>query len=447
MYLAITDGTTTVVLSGTSPVQGVTYFPASPATRDGELQPVTETAQVNLRGTAAAIRASVNAVEGLLRLARERQATGVGVRVFVLYRPVDADSASYRSEIYDGRVVWSDNPGLRRLGDTNPPAQVAVIWTRAPWWEGDEAELSISATAQAAATGGRTINNDPANGNWVQAAAAQVAGVLPAPLRVHLINNTGSTQNYRRVMLGVNAYSDPANFVHYLQGEARLSGGSNTADATSSGGALLEFTASSSPTTFQWTLPQADMQRSNGRRFRVLGRFEATAGPLYVRPDIRTSGGVVLWQGDELALGTLLYESWQDFGVVPLLPGGYNALYGAARLGLTFRGAGSVYLDVLQLTSLDSYRHIEMVGTGVATANGAALIHDGIEGQTYTQGGGVRTPVPASFGGPLLAQPGLINRLYVLHQVNAGGTAGAGDAPIAASMSVRLYYRPRRVTV
>jgi hypothetical protein len=88
-----------------------------------------------------------------------------------------------------------------------------------------------------------------------------------------------------------------------------------------------------------------------------------------------------------------------------------------------------------------------MVGTGVATANGAALIHDGIEGQTYTQGGGVRTPVPASFGGPLLAQPGLINRLYVLHQVNAGGTAGAGDAPIAASMSVRLYYRPRRVTV
>jgi hypothetical protein len=335
---------------------------------------------------------------------------------------------------------------LRHLEYTLPTVQIAVIWTRAPWWEGDEAELAIAASGQSAATGGRTIDNNPAVANWVQAQSTVIAGNLPAPVRIHLINNTGSTQNYRKVMLGVNAFSDPDSLVNFLQGEAKISGGSTVADAESSGGNVLSFTASSSPTTFQWTLPAADMARTKGRRFRLLARMEA-AGAIYVRPDIRTSGGVVQWQGDELALTSPLYESWQDLGVVPLLPGGYSAAYGAARLGLSFRGSGIVALDVIQLTSLDSYRHLEMLGSGLPTNNGTAFVHDSIDLQTYLLAGSVRVPVPTTFGGPLMIYPGYHNRIYILHQVNAGLTAGEDDANISLSFSVRLYYRPRRVTV
>jgi len=447
MYLAITDGTTTVVLSGTAPVRGCTYFPGTPQRTLGELQPVTETAEVNLSGTAAAIRASVNAVELLILAAVQRQATGAGSRVYAMYKPVDGDATTWRSEITDGRVIWSTNPGLRRLGDSNPFVQVAVIWARVPYWEGAEVELPLSANGQAAATGGRTIYNDPANGNWVQVAADQVTGNLPAPIILQMTNTSGSSRNFRRVMVSANAYSDPANLVHYLQGEARLSGGTVTADATCSGGNRLAFTTDiSTPTTFQWTLPQADMQRTRGRRFRILARIDY-AGALYVQPQVRNSAGVILWEGDELAFDSIGGESWRDFGVLPLPPGSSETAAAAMRLGLSLRGGGLGSLDVLQLSSLDSYRHWELPPTGLAIANNAAIVHDGIAGAAYSLASSVRTPLPTAFGGPILLQPAMLQRLSIVHQIYTGAGGGAGEAPIAATMSVRAWHRPRRVTV
>jgi hypothetical protein len=73
MYLDISDGTTTVVLSGTSPVKGCTYFPQTAQYRSGDWQPVTEDATVNLQGTAANIRTTINNVETLLQAAIRRQ--------------------------------------------------------------------------------------------------------------------------------------------------------------------------------------------------------------------------------------------------------------------------------------------------------------------------------------------------------------------------------------
>jgi len=444
MILTLTDGTTTATLSGSGVIRGCTYFPDTPQKRAGEWMPVTETATVNITGSASSVRAAVTTIEGLIIAAQRRQETGAGERVFVSYKPVTADTDAYRSEVLDGRVVWPSNPGLRHLENTVTTTQIAVIWTRAPWWEGAEAELAIGALGQSAATGGRNIDSDPADANYIQAQSGVIAGNMPAPVRIHLINNTGSTQNYRRVMMGVNAFSDPDSFVNFLQGEAKISGGSVVADAAASGGNALQFTASSSPTTFQWTLPAADMARTKGRRFRILARVACNGGMQQVRPDIRTSGGVVLWQGDELSFNTFTYASWEDFGVVPLPPGGYSSAYGAARLGLTFRGAGQIEVDIIQLTPLDSYRHLEMLGSGVPTNNGTAIVHDSIDLQTYQLASTTRTPLPTTFGGPLMIYPGYHNRIYILNQVNAGGTT---DANINLSFSVRLYYRPRRVTV
>jgi hypothetical protein len=447
MLLQLTDGTTTVVLSGTSPVRGATYFPATPSYSANVLQPVTETAEVNLTGTQTAIRATINSIETLLRRGLERQATGAGERVFVEYKPVDTDSAAYRSEVLDGRVQWSADPGLRRLGDNNPTVRVAVIWTRAPWWEGPEAELQLSANGQGAATGGRTTYNDPANGNWVQVAAAQIAGNLPAPIRLQLMNTAGASKNFRRVFVGVNAFSDPDNLVHFLQGEARISGGSVDSDAAHSGGQALEVTLSGTPTAYSWTLPQADLQRTKGRRFRLLLRTPGATGSLYVQPQIRTTAGTLLWTGDELPLTTPIYESWQDLGIVPLPPGGYSGGSAQLRLALALRGSGVALLDVLQLTALDDYLHMELPGVGMAIGNNEAIVHDSIERLVYHLSGSVHAPLSTAFGGELLLQPGVNNRLYILHQLNAAQTGGAGDAPIGNTLSVRAYYRPRRVTV
>ena len=167
MLLTISDGTTTIDLSGTAPVRGCTYYPLTPSTKADELQDVTETAEVNLSGTEAAIRATINAVERLLTAARGRSNGEGGVpRIYANYKPVDADAATYRSEIVDGRVEWSSNPGLRRIGDTEPFIRVAVIWTRRPFWE---------VPAEAAAGTVHITNGDMAGGaaigQWVGPAA------------------------------------------------------------------------------------------------------------------------------------------------------------------------------------------------------------------------------------------------------------------------------------
>lgn len=440
MYLDISDGTTTVVLSGTSPVTGCTFFPKTSQYKNGDWQPVTEDAIVNLRGTHSAIRSTTNSVEGLIQAAVRRQQTGVGPRVYVNYKPVDSDSA-YRSEVIDGRVNWSSEPGLRRLGDTNPPAQVQIIWTRQAGWDGPESELSISSNGQAAATGGRTVTNNPAGANWVQAAAAQVGGVLPTPVRIELTNSSGSSQAYRKLVVGLNAYSDPANLVYYLQGEARASGGTVTSDATCSGGSRLDFTATSSPTTFQWTLPAADMQRTDGRRARLVARMNFVTGALYVRPKILDSGGnQVLWQGDELSLGTLSDVMLWDLGIIPLPPGGYGTSYGAVRLGLEVRGASNASLDVLQLTMIDSYRFYELPSVSVA-AN-SVIVLDSIDQRNYVSISGAWMPLPVAFGEPIMAQPNTLQRFHFLYEI-----AATNGVPITGTLSARIYARPRRLTV
>lgn len=446
MYLDITDGTTTVVLSGTSPVLGCTYFPDTAQYRNGAWQPVTESAEVNLRGTATAIRATVSSIARLLQQADDRQKTGVGPRVFVNYKPVDADSTAYRAEVLEGgRPVWSTNPGLRRLGDTNPTVQIAVIWTRAPGWDGAETEISISANGQAAATGGRTVYNNPANGNWVQMAAAQVAGDMPTPVRIQLTNTTGGAIYYNKLFLAVNSFSDPANLVHYLQAEAATGAPvvANDATCSGSGSNWLSIGAPGGP-TFLYTLPAADLQRTRGRRFRLLGRFSGIVGnDLYVKPSIRDAAGTVtLWTGDEMSCGLdsgTLVGTWRDFGVIPLPPGGYNSAYGALTLALTWRGtANPVYLDVLQLSPLDSYRSIYAATPSIA--NNAAIVFDGIEGMTYSVTSSARAPIANAYNAPLMLQPNTLQRIYVLHETGTG-------AQIGNTFSVQVYYRPRRLVV
>jgi hypothetical protein len=345
--------------------------------------------------------------------------------------------------VFDGRVVWSTDPGLRRLGDTNPTVRIDVIWTRAPGWDGDLTQISLSANGQAASTSARTITNDPANGNWVQMAAAQVTGDMPTPVMLELTNATGGAQAYRKLFVNVNASSDPANLVHYLQAEAAVSGGSSSADAACSGGNKWSVTLSTTPTTYQWTLPQADMQRTKGRRARITARVVRIAGASYVRPKILDSAGAqVLWTGDELYLGSLTDTVLLDLGIVPLPPGGYGATYAAHRLGLELRSSGAPtdVFDVFQLTMLDAYLYADL--NSISVANNAALVLDGVEGRNYISASSVWTPLATSFGGPLLLQPNTLQRIHVLYEIAA--TAGV---PITSTLGVRAYFRPRRLTV
>lgn len=435
--LRLTDGTTTVTLTS-SPWLGATYAPEA---AEFGAETVTETAVCVIEGSAATIRTAVNGLETLLHDAWLRSRVQ-NAKLWVEYRPIDSD-AYFRSEVLGGSVQWSSNPAKRRLDASTNTVEVAVSWTRRNWWEGAEVELELSTSNQAAATGGRTIYNHDDSGtghdNWVQIAAAQVTGDLPGAVRVQLANSVGSARSYRKVFLGVNAFSDPANFAHVLEAESASGGGSVVSDANCSNSSRRDIAPSGS-LTLTWSLTAAQLQRTQGRWFRMLLRVNDHSGDLRVRPEVRDGGGTyTLWRGDSVVLPSQ-YGGIFDLGSVPLPPGGYATAYGALTLALVFSGTSLTELDFLQLTPLDAFRYLECMG---AVANGESVVDNGYEGLAYVLSSSAYLPLVAPRGEPLMLFPGKLQRVFVLQQNLTGNSL----APIADTLAVRVWHRPRRRTI
>jgi hypothetical protein len=391
--------------------------------------------------TTATIRAALNNVEKLLDAAKRRRATGYGVRVFVEYKPVDGDSL-YRSECYGGRLVFSEEPGARRFGDNNPAIKVALVLERAPWWEGPEVELQLSAQGQAAATGGRTLTNNGTN-NWVQVAAAQVAGTLPGAARLRLKNTAGVGKNYREFYVGVNAFASPSTFGGVHQATADLTGSGSVANATCSDGSYRNFSVTTSEMLLaSWLLTAAQMS-AGGRWCRLLARLFSynTTKSIRIRPVIRDYYGLVtLWEGSPIWLPTVAAMELVDLGSVPLPPGAYTTDYAQVRLGLKMQAAEAttVSLDYVQLVPRDGYRHISQVGMQIP--NNDYVEFDEIEGRFTSIESGARHPIHVATGEGLYLQPNMLQQVRVLH--DEGQTS-----PIASTFSAQLWHRPRRSTI
>lgn len=440
MHLRLTDGTTTVDLAGaTTGIRGMTYFPAP---GDGQVR-VSESAEVIGSGTEAQIRAAVNSIERMLEGARRRAELGTGARVWLEYRPVASDSY-FRSEVYDGRVVWSDEPGTRRMKDASPIVRYALLIERAPWWEGPEVELAISTNGNAAATGGRPITNDGIS-NWVQVANTQVEGTLPAPVRMRLTNTIGSAQYFRDFYLGLNAFGNPTGFGHLMQGENRVAGyGTSHSNANASGGSFVRVsvgTAGAYALAFQVA---SALTAAGGRWFRLVLRAGAVAMPsgITVRPEIWDASGLnPLWVGTAQVLRSGV--DLHDLGSVPFPPGAWDTAYGEVRLLLWMQAASgtpTVEVDYIALLGTDGYRQMVQVGNQVG--NGDHVEFDEIEGRHYVlTTGGVRSPLFVARGPGLRVWPGVTQRLVVVEGL------ATGSAPISHTFTARLWYRPRRATV
>lgn len=453
--IAITNGVTTVSLTS-SGVFLTKYTPVTPMIRtqsirgmDGDdvgepvFENVTEVIELMpYSSSTSGVQTIVHGIERLIDEARQRQKRKSGAKVYLTLQ-IDGEGSSYRSEILTGRF----EPGEEALtvwGNYQFPAKLQI--TRRYYWEGSLVELEISTSNQGASTGGRTIKNHDDSGtgddNWVQIAAAQVDGVLPAPVYVRLVNTTGSSQDYRHFYLATNAYSDPANFAHIIEGETVESGyGTTSSDANSSGGSIVSRTLSSTG-EMHWTIPAATLVDAAGRDFRILMRMSAalSGGPLYVTPAIRDGDGLInLATGDEVRI-TTTSDAIVDLGTLPLPPGGYSTSWDAMRLILSLRTTVSttISIDFFQLTPMDSFRRIYQRGYPVV--NNAVIIDDSIEGYTVLQEGSADQPIYTVYDGPLTVFPNRLQRVIILHDE---GTA----APIANQFELRLYYRPRRLSI
>lgn len=419
MLLRLTDGATTLILSGAGVYLGATYFPTSQAD-DGN---ISETAALVLEGTETAIRAAVNAVDLLLRGAPDARARGAPI--YVEFRPTDSGEIR-RTEVFSGYCNWSQAPAERSLYSAVSTVRVVATWERRGTWQGPETELPLASSTQTERTGGVAVfNNDNAgSANWAQVAGGNVLGTRPAPIRLRITNASGSTLQWNMFHIGVNAFSSPASADLWLLGSEAV------------GGAARSWAAGVGHNTLQWVLPLPAtlLAQTGGRTFRVLAAFDSITAAANLRAAVGSYIGG-LFQMTRAAAERTGVRELADLGEFPIPPGGASVANAGAALAVTVRQAtaGSGTLDFVMLMPTDSYRRLEQ--TGYAVPNGEAVVDDGIDGGFYQLAGTARYPIVRAVGGPLLVHPGRTQRLYILFDEGAAFVAGR-------QMTVQAWYRP-----
>lgn len=477
--VSLTDGTTTISLADGSscfierytpraPELAVTEGPAAAGSSSGG-QPVdavvyrnvTESADLFLRAsTTALLQTLVRSIEAMLEKAHRRQRTGVGSRVFWQVQ-LDGEAAAWRSEILTGRLVL-DEDGLGWWPNKAVKAMLSI--TRLPFFEGAETELQLLTSNQAAATGGRTIVNHDDSGtghdNWVEIAAAQVAGSLPAPVRLQLTNTSGAARTYSTF------YVATAISVTIAEGVVLLSGmvleaewlNSATGDANSSNGnhSARGYTASGNETvtgSFLFDVSAAQVQQMAGQYCRVLARFPSLGpAPIWITMVLQDSNNSELWRGPELLVHATTSDlRLKDLGALPLPPVPLGVLGSGAptvHLAVQYRAvlsAGQTLtcnLDFIQITPVEFLRVLRVSGSPYTqVANNAAVMLDEIENIAYFLTSGERMSGLVRDGAPVMVVPGQAQRIMVL--CDEGGNA----MNISRTFSVQAWYRPRRLTV
>lgn len=438
--LSVTNGTTTISLSSSGCFLSH-YIPTSPNLDSaGNYQRVTEDIEfVITDSSVAAVQAKLGSIERLLQDSILAQA-GMAAPVYLQFQ-TGADSAAVRSEVVSYRLLLGEDASVNLYQQR---LDCRLVVTRLHYWEGAEVELQLSTSNQAAATGGRLIvNHDDAGAghdNWVQIEAAQVGGSLPAGARIQVRNDAGSLRTWKKLYVALNALSDPANFAHILEAEARSSGGTIAANAAASNGSEVTFTLSASSVTIQWSLSPTLLTKAAGRMFRILAAVNGATGTPSGTAQIAVRNGagtVNLWKGDVVPM--LSAPGLLDLGAIPIPPGGYSAAYGELRLTLTVTGTGTWKIDYLQLTPTDGLA----LASGISSTGGNEFaVLDSIEGRDYLlQSPSSRFPYVVASGQRIYLYPNRVQRLIILADSTEANVA------IDDAFTVQVWYRPRRLTV
>ena len=421
MLLRLTDGTTTLTLSGSGAYLGATYFPTTQAS--GER--ITESAVLTLEGTEAAVRAAAGAVDTLLRYAPD---AGERARppLYVEFRPIDSGEVR-RARVYGGFTNWSQLPAERFLGGSLNTVRLVATWERADGWQGAEVELPLASGTQTERTGGVAVyNNDNAttSTNWAAVTAANVGGTRPAPIRLRITNASGGALQWETFHVGYNAFSAPGSADLWLLG------------SEAAGGASKSWSAGVTHSSLQWlfALSGTLLAQTQGRTFRVLAAFTSLSSSATLRASVGTYINPVYIAaragGERNGVRELV-----DLGQFAIPPGGYDTGNAGAALAITVRAAagGSGVLDFVMLMPTDAYRKLEQ--NGFAAANGEALEVDDIDGGAWLLSGSNRLSIVRASGEGLRVFPGRDGRLYILFDEGANFVAGR-------QMTVQAWYRP-----
>jgi len=443
--LSLVMGSTTISLSTTNNTL-TDYVPRTPT---GDALTVTESATVWMTAASkTALQTAIRAVEDFFVLCRRRQATGTKDRGYVNLS-VEGDGHTYRSEVLDGRIVLGED-ALRHWG--NSGAEVLITWTRRFFWEYSLSSIGLKRTGVTKTTSGVTIYNhhdSTTHENFVDIEGADIAGSLPAPLKITLAATAAI--GTRRFYLSGNIFATPASYTAVYEGEASTAAGgaleSVEADANSSGGNFMRVTWTGSiahtRNAWVWSVSATQLGYTGGAWVRVLARFAATPpANCYAKVKVKFDGTTpltTLSEGPEILLDSA--RQLQDLGSVQLPPGYVTGAPTALALIISLRhtGTSQADLDYIQLSGPDGVHRFDQ--QGYQLASGDFVIDDGPESAVYIQTtGGFTQHIYSDYPPALFVWPGRDMRVRLLFDEGA-------NSVIARTMTAFAQYRARRVTV
>lgn len=445
MQLRITDGTTTVTLSGDgATLRGCTYvpLPGDVITMADVVEPV----QVIVGGAASQILTTTTTIERLFAQAREYTRRKVGKVVYVEYQAYTG-AAWYRAELRDASPAWANEPIRRRLVADYNVVQLDITWTRQAVWEASTAvQIPIANRNGGPTTSGLRILNHydglAGHDNFVDIDASKIEGVLPVEAGITLMGrDVARTMRTYHIANGV--YSSPSSVSHILECENASGVGSRITDSShgTSNAAYRQVAASAAAVEFYWPTSAFynEVLAYSDSEMRLLLRVHSISNPFavaYIKASIRIAVQTyIVSETDEIQLSPI-GPKLVDLGKLTL-PELANT---DTSLVITLRASANtnVNLDFIQLTPTDGYRVWPLAAGSVAA--GETVVDDPSEGLFYKRNGTQRIALPVRPRGKLWLYPGKRQRVYVLCERFNGMFVNDDH-------DMTLFYRPRRLTL
>ncbi len=353
---------------------------------------------------------------------------------------ISFDSGTKRvSDSANGLASFLDGMTVKIYGSTSNDGTYTIA-------DGGQAGYFVVNESLVTEGAGDTVGIDGGPCNYVEIAAADVEGDLPAPVRLEITNSYNDADKVGTVWIGHNVESDPANLVSILEGEDAEGGmvGTVIENATVAGNKYQSVTFSQPNETvlLTWTLSTALLNQIRGRYVRLMARFAGTLSTvlwlrLKVKLDVTT-----LWDGSLQLMGTAMNQELATLRLPPYLLGAGD-LYPLDLVlsGKTDQPTYVMTLDFLQIMILDGWR--KLVSKGYNLGYQARLVDDGIDDYLYTDSWSTAGKIGnyVGYGEAIQLHPGKLQRLYF----QVAEPDGGGDT--LRTLSVKLYYRPRRLTL
>lgn len=343
------------------------------------------------------------------------------------------DSANGLANFQTGTTLWVSNSGSNNGVYTIATGGVAgeIVVVEALADEGASANVQLV---------GETAN-------YTDIAAGAVGGDMPSATRLEILNTYNYANGIQILWIGQN-FKNPLTFPHLLEAESAT--GTSDTLGMASGGYYVDSTVGSGAEVdlLDWTISGTILSAAAGRWFKALIKFQASTNVNSFKFRLQIEyNGAVIWKGPQVSP-----DATRDLAILDILtfqlPPSLAGLSNLAEMHLVltaYQNSGvnlTLGIDFIQLTPVDGYR--ELYGAGGAAEYNRRIVDDGIIPALYEDdgSGSGKTPNWVGYSTPIMLQPGRAQRLYFLNH-----TQGGGISRIQHTTAVKLYYRPRRLSI